>query len=119
VNNSEGAKEQTKAKPVMMYGMIDERTRAVAAAGDTWACRFLMFALLLDIGCRAVMLKQSSWDLWALLIVAGAISAVYQHKHHVFAKDEFRKGQLLMAGIAIIVAAGMVALLMMLKWAFR
>jgi hypothetical protein len=83
---SERRKEPTQEKPDPLYGTVDERTRAVADAGNSWALVFLMFALMLDAGYRALIRKEAPWDLIALFIIAGWISILYQYKHRVFAR---------------------------------
>ena len=119
MSKNENLNEGTTGKPILFFGAIDERTKIVVATGDSWACRFLMFALLLNVVCRGLIFKQASWDLFALVIIGGFISQAYQYRHHVFAKGAYLRGSSLMGGIGAIVALGIVALLIMTKWASR
>jgi uncharacterized membrane protein YsdA (DUF1294 family) len=68
------------------------------------ALNFINFALLLDIVYRAVVRKEAAWDLFALLGVSGAISALHLARHKVL-------GQVVGWNLAIIcvVAAGVLA----------
>ena len=56
----------------------DERTVAVANAGYRLAYMLLSFALLIDVMYRGLMRDEAAWDLLALVILGGAVCAVYQ-----------------------------------------
>jgi len=56
----------------------DERTVAVENTSYRWACSFLVFALLIDVMCRAAFRNEAAWDLMALAIVPGIATLVYQ-----------------------------------------
>jgi hypothetical protein len=56
----------------------DERTVAVENAGYRWAYGALTYALLVDVMYRGLFRHEAAWDLMALVIVGGAICAVYQ-----------------------------------------
>lgn len=56
----------------------DERTLAVENAGYRWSSYVLSFGLLLLVAYRSFANGESNWDLLALVIVAGAVNAIYQ-----------------------------------------
>jgi hypothetical protein len=64
----------------------DERTTAIENAGYRWSYLFLSFGLLAIIAYRAFARGQSSWDLFALVILGGGVNAVYQWLHRVLYK---------------------------------
>jgi hypothetical protein len=59
----------------------DERTMAVAYVGGTWAYNFAAFALLIDFMYRGCFRHEAAWDLMAIVIGGGAVSAIYQLRH--------------------------------------
>lgn len=61
----------------------DERSAAVAYRANTWGLNFITFALLIDIMYRGWFLDEAAWDLFAVIIVSGAISMLYMARHHV------------------------------------
>jgi hypothetical protein len=73
----------------------DERTVAVANASYKWAGVFVMFALLIDVMCRAWLFDEAAWDLMALVVVTGAIPTMYQARHKVLGRRFGRKAVLL------------------------
>ncbi len=56
----------------------DERTLAVANAGGTWAYNFVAFALLIDVMYRGWFRDEAAWDLMAIVVAGGAVSAIHQ-----------------------------------------
>lgn len=56
----------------------DERTVAVESASYKWAYIFISFALLIDVMYRGLVRNEAAWDLMALVVVGGAVCAVYQ-----------------------------------------
>lgn len=64
----------------------DERTVAVERAGSHRAYLFLSYCLLLDVAYRAFVRHEAAWDLMALVILGGGVSAAYQARHHTFSK---------------------------------
>jgi hypothetical protein len=96
-----------------MSGMIsdvrDERTVAVEDASYRLAYAFVAFALLLDVMYRSFVFREAPWELLAIVIVGGAISAWYQGWHKVLT---YRSALLatfaaVMAGIVAAVIAGL------------
>jgi tryptophan-rich sensory protein len=61
----------------------DERTTAIENAGYRWSYLFLSFGLLAIIAYRSFAHGQSSWDLFALVILGGGANAAYQGVHRV------------------------------------
>lgn len=61
----------------------DERTTAVENAGYRLAYLVLSFGALLIVAYRSFALRQSSWDLLALVILGGVVHTGYQVKHKV------------------------------------
>jgi hypothetical protein len=59
----------------------DERTTAVENAAYRWAYLFLSFGLLAIIAVRAFTNRERSWDLLALVVLGGAVNAVFQAFH--------------------------------------
>jgi hypothetical protein len=61
----------------------DERTVAVENASYRWAYLFLSFGLLALVAYRSFVHDESPWDLMALVILGGILSAAYQWFHNV------------------------------------
>jgi hypothetical protein len=61
----------------------DERTVAVENASYRFAYYTLSFGLLLIVGYRAAVLRDSNFDLLALVILGGLVAALYQALHRV------------------------------------
>ena len=61
----------------------DERTVAVENASYRWAYLFLSFGLLVLVAFRSFVHNESPWDLMALVILGGILSASYQWFHKV------------------------------------
>ncbi|ADK16204.1 hypothetical protein [Clostridium ljungdahlii] len=80
-------KNNKQGKNTSIYGIIDERTKSVVYQGDAYACRFMMFATLLDIFIRGLNLSnsliESNFDLILIVIIGGLISTAYQIKNKV------------------------------------
>lgn len=64
----------------------DERTIFVENKSFSLGYIFMGFALLFDIMYRSFKLGQSSFDLFAIIIMSGLISTVYQLKHKILNK---------------------------------
>jgi hypothetical protein len=56
----------------------DERTVAVENASYRWAYLFLSFGLLALVAYRSFVHRESPWDLMALVVLGGILSAAYQ-----------------------------------------
>lgn len=82
----------------------DERTIAVENASYRWGYRFVTFALLLSIAYRSFALKQTSWDLFTIVILGGVVTALYQRNHRILTMRWVRL-TVFAAALAIVVAA--------------
>jgi hypothetical protein len=80
-------KSNPKNKDVSIYGIVDERTKAVVYQGDAYTGRFMLFAILFDVVLRGLKLNilfiDSNWDLMFIVIIGGFISTAYQIKNKV------------------------------------
>ncbi|MEZ4703261.1 MAG: hypothetical protein R2834_23230 [Rhodothermales bacterium] len=56
----------------------DERTVAVENESYRWAYLILSYGLLVIVAVRAYAFDQASWDLLALVVVAGGVASAYQ-----------------------------------------
>ncbi len=92
----------------------DERTMAVENTSYKWAYTFLTYALLIDVIYRGWVRDEATWDLLALVIVGGAVSAVYQARHKTLPRFWANKATLIgcVAGMIMGVVAAIV-----LSWA--
>jgi hypothetical protein len=85
----------------------DERTAAVENAAYRWSYLLLSFGILASVAYRSFALGQTSWDLLALVLIGGAVNAVYQGSHHVLYR-RWALTSLLTLVIAGILGAAMV-----------
>ncbi|HEU4787449.1 MAG TPA: hypothetical protein VFS57_08580 [Gemmatimonadaceae bacterium] len=61
----------------------DERTVAVENASYRLGYRFVSFAVLMSVAYRSFFLKQTSWDLFAIIILGGVVTTVYQRNQRI------------------------------------
>jgi hypothetical protein len=64
----------------------DERTVAVENASYRWGYRFVSFAVLMSVAYRSYVLKQTSWDLFAIVILGGVVTTVYQRNQRILTR---------------------------------
>ena len=64
----------------------DERTLLVENASYRWAFHVFSFGLLLDVAYRSFVLNESAWDLFALIVLGGALASAYQWTHKVLTR---------------------------------
>ena len=83
----------------------DERTLVVENASYRLAYQVVTFGLLLDVAFRAFALKQSNWDLFALVILGGLVTTVYQGANKVLTRRWAMTAVLIMAAAATVAAA--------------
>ena len=83
----------------------DERTVAVENASYRWVCTFLTFALLIDVMYRALARDEAAWDLFALVILGGAISTAYQAHHKTLPRIWGNSATLIGCVLSVVVAA--------------
>ena len=87
----------------------DERTAAVENAAYRWSYLLLSFGILASVAYRSFALGQTSWDLLALVLIGGAVNAVYQGSHHVL----YRRWAITSA-VTLVIAAVLAAVMVML-----
>lgn len=83
----------------------DERTAVVEHAGYWFAYLFIFFALLVDVMYRGTASQKAAWELLAIVILAGAISTIYQWWHKILTRQSFK------VAVATFIVAGIVATL--------
>jgi hypothetical protein len=83
----------------------DERTVAVENASYRLGYRFMSFAVLMSIAYRSFVLKQSSWDLFAIVILGGVLTTVYQRNQRILT---MRWARLTMFSVALAFAVAIV-----------
>lgn len=100
-----------QSKDIPIYGMIDERTKAIVYQGDAYTARFMLFAVLLDVFIRGLNFNDpitaSNWDLILIVIIGGTISTAYQIKNKVIFNRPFSRSFLfilLLMGLSAIIA---------------
>lgn len=80
-------KNNEQSKDVPLYGIVDERTKAVVYQGDAYTGRFMLFAVLFDVFIRGLDLNlpmmDANWDLILIVLIGGLISTVYQIKNKI------------------------------------
>jgi hypothetical protein len=84
--------------------MRDERTVSVENSSYRLAYLVLSYGLLLCIGYRSFVMKQSSWDLMGLVIVGGGVATMYQGSQGIL---NSRSARMMVVGgiVAVVVAA--------------
>jgi hypothetical protein len=88
----------------------DERTTAIENAGYRWSYLVLSFGLLAIVAFRSMSRGQTSWDLLALVLLGGAVTAGYQGLHRVLYKR-----WVALAAITLITAALVAAVMVALR----
>ncbi len=83
----------------------DERTLAVENTSFRWAYLFMTYGLLAIVAYRAFALKESSWDLLALVVASGVLTTGYQGFRRVLTRR-----WVVTAVVATLVAAAVAAL---------
>ena len=81
----------------------DERTIAVENASYRWAYLFLSFGLLAVVAIRSFALNQSSWDLLALVVLSGAVTALFRRRQQAMPGSDMKAG--VVAALAGLVVA--------------
>jgi hypothetical protein len=87
----------------------DERTTAIENAGYRWSYLLLSFGILVIVAIRSFAQGQSSWDLFALVVLSGFVNTAYQRFHQVLFRRWAVRTAIMMIGAALL-AALMVAL---------
>ena len=92
----------------------DERTVAVEHASYRLAYLFLSYGLLVLVGYRAWVRGESSWDLFALIILGGLVATGYQASHRVLGRR-----WVAVTLVTMIAAAVLAATIVVLRVALR
>lgn len=64
----------------------DERTLAVEHASYRWAYLCLSYGLLAAVAYRSAVRNEQPWDLLALVVAGGVVSAGYQAAHRTLGR---------------------------------
>jgi hypothetical protein len=83
----------------------DERTTSVENASYRLAYLVMSFGLLLSVIYRSLILRDSSWDLLALVLLGGLVAAFYQGTHRILTRHWAS------VALATAIAAALIALL--------
>jgi formate/nitrite transporter FocA (FNT family) len=81
----------------------DERTVAIENASFRWAYLFLSFGLLTIVAYRSFALAQSSWDLLALVVLSGVVTAAFRYRRRAMTRVASRSAVVAIVG-GIVVA---------------
>ena len=87
----------------------DERTEFVENSSYRWAHLVLSYGVLASVAYRGFVRNETSWDLLALVIGAGAVATLYQGKHRVLS-SRWAMLAWIAIGLAVAIAAGLVLL---------
>jgi hypothetical protein len=87
----------------------DKRPAAVENASYRWAYGVLVFGVLASVTYRGFVFQQESWDLLALVVLSGAVSAFYDYNQGALSSRTIRA-----AALAIIIAVVVGVALMLL-----
>lgn len=83
----------------------DERTDAIENAGYRLAYILMSFGLLVDVMYRGRVHHEAAWDLFALVVLSGAVGKAYQGSQNALPQSLVVKGLLLAAVAACVGAA--------------
>ena len=65
----------------------DERTVSVENASYRWAYLILTFGILASVAYRGFVRDEQSWDLLGLVMMAGAVTTLYQGSRRVLTRS--------------------------------
>ena len=83
----------------------DEREAGLDRAGDRLGYLVLSYGLLLVVAYRSLVERQNSWELLALVVLAGAVSTGYRLWHRSLPRETG-----LLAGLTVLVAVAVAVL---------
>lgn len=95
-----------KARPIER----DERTVAVENESYRWAYLLLSYGLLVIVAVRSYAYDEASWDLLALVVVAGGVASLFQGIRGVLTT---RWG--IVSAVTVVAAALLAALMVILR----
>jgi hypothetical protein len=87
----------------------DERTVSVENTSYRWAYLFLSYGLLVSVAYRGFVRNEASWDLLALVVLAGAIATFYQGSKRVLSR-RWLIGTVAAVVVALVLGAVLTAL---------
>jgi hypothetical protein len=82
----------------------DERAATVQSSNYLWAYIFITYSLLVDVAVRAAFRNEAAWDLLAIVITGGIVSAVYQAHQNTLVQSWTWKALFVLLAIAVISA---------------
>lgn len=88
----------------------DERELTIDRAGDRLAYVVVSYGLLALVTYRSLVERQASWDLLAVVVLGGVAGTAYRLWHRAFTRQTA-----LVAGLTILVAAVVGALLVVAR----
>ena len=91
----------------------DERTVVVENAGYRLAYTVLTFGLLISVVVRALVLRQASWDLLALVIVSSGIATFYQATRRTLSRRYVKEAAVIVLAGAVIGTVTVVILVLL------
>jgi hypothetical protein len=65
----------------------DERTAFIENISYGYGYKFISFALLFDIMYRSFRYNETSWDLFAIIILSSSAMTIYQHRQKILGKS--------------------------------
>lgn len=68
-------------------GDKDERAISVENSSYSMAYNIINYALLVDVIYRSFVLKQSSWDLFGIIIFGAAVATLYQIRYKAASRN--------------------------------
>lgn len=92
----------------------DERTIFIENKSSKYGYNILTFGILIDIMYRAIRFNQTSWDLFLLLELTGAVVILYQYKAKIFTEN-WKKSVLFLIIFAAIIGAAVAFMFKNLK----
>jgi hypothetical protein len=84
----------------------DERTAAVDDASYRWAYLVLSFGLLISTAYRGFWLRESAWDLLALVVLGGLASTLYRARRGAL-PGQWALASIAAMGLALLLAAAL------------
>jgi hypothetical protein len=95
----------------MSHGDVlrDERTVAAENESYRWAYLVLSFGLLVAVAWRSFARQEAAWDLLALVVLGGFVSATYQGRARVLTW-RWARHTIVVAVLAAVLAAVLVVL---------
>lgn len=88
----------------------DERTQAVENAGYRWSYYILTYGVLGAAGYRSLVLRETAWDLLALVVLGGVVNMVYQASRRTLYPRWLTMGVITLVAAAALAAAMMFVL---------